>query len=287
MRFISRMFFLVSVAIASAMWSVPLPAGAQLVGIESGTGFLYSISPVNASLTLIGNTGITDFGEIERSPNGTMYGFTVGSGPSLYSIDPQTASASLIGPLNQPFVFEGGLAFAPNGKAYATNGGTSNDPQLLTIDVTTGNATVIGTISGGMHDINGLAYRSDGELIGLDRVTNSLLLIDPTTASSSLLAPLAPVVGALGGMTVLDGVGYFDTSGPASSPPGSNSLYSFDLFSGASSLVGSFSPTITGAGISGLAAVPEPSTLVLAAAAFTIALALRRFRVFNIGRASL
>jgi hypothetical protein len=66
-------------------------------------------------------------------------------------------------------------------------------------------------------------------------------------------------------MTVLGGVGYYNTSGPSSAAPGSNQLYSFDLFSGQSTLIGGFGPIITGTGISGLAAiVPEPSSVVLA-----------------------
>jgi PEP-CTERM motif len=241
-----------------------------LLGIDFDTGTLYNVSTTNAALSPIGNTGVTGAADLQFAPNGTLYMFTTGGSPTLYTVNPTTALATAVGPLNLSFVFEGGLAFSPGGTAYGTNGGSSNTAQLFSINLNTGQATVIGTISGGSHDIDGLAYRSDGKLIGLDRVTNSLLVIDPTTAASSVLAAIGPTVGGLGGMTVSSGTGYFDTAGPTGTDPGSNSLYSFDLFTGSSSLIGSFSPTISDEGISGIAAqpaqtgsVPEPASLFL------------------------
>ena len=260
----NRSILVVSLLIGLVCGFTP-PAVAGLLGVDFDSGNLYSVSPANASLTLVGNTGLTNWAEIEFAPNGTLYGFTTGGSSNLYKIDPVTAGTALVGPLQLPFVFEGGLAFAPNGAAFGTNGNSSGNPQLFRLNLSTGQATVIATISGGDHDINGLAYRGDGKLIGLDRVSNDLLIIDPVTAASSVLASVPATVGSAGGMTVLNGVGYFNTSGPISSFPGSNELYSFDLFTGASTRIGSFAPTITGTGISGLAAtIPEPSTLGLA-----------------------
>lgn len=238
-------------------------ARADLLGVDFNSGTLYSVSETNAALTPLGNTGITSFAAIEFAPSGTLYGFTAGSS-TLYTINPLTAATSPVGPLGLSFVFEGGLAFAPNGTAYGTNSDSNVNPQLFSLNLTTGSATIIGTISGGNHDINGLAYRGDGNLIGLDRESNSLLVINPVTAASSVLNAVPTTVGAVGGMAVLNGVGYYNTGGPGGSIPGSNLLYSFDLFTGASTLVGSFAPTITGTGISGLAAIPEPDSIVLA-----------------------
>jgi hypothetical protein len=248
----------------------PLEARADLIGVDFDTGTFYNVSTTNAALTVLANPGITNLAEIERAPDGVLYGFTTGGGATLYRFDSATYAPTAIGPLNLGFAFEGGLAFSPGGIAYATNGGDAGAAQLFTINLNTGAATEVGVISGGGHDINGLAYRSDGMLIGLDRVTNSLLLINPTTAASTAFAPIGVTVGAVGGMTVDGGTGYFSTSGPGGGIPGSNELYSFNLMTGQQTLIGSFASTITsGNGISGLAtyaatAVPEPSTAVLA-----------------------
>lgn len=135
---------------------------------------------------------------------------------------------------------------------------------------------MLGLIGSGQHDINGLAWRSDGQLVALDRVQNALLLIDPTTRATSVLASLGPTVGAVGGMVLSNDQGWFATSGPSGTDPGSNGLYAFDAFTGNYSLVGSFSPTITGTGISGLAiSVPEPSFAGFALGWFLLWLAVR------------
>jgi hypothetical protein len=249
----------------------------QLIGVHFDTGNVYRISTANATPTLVGSTGVTMLGGLERGPDGFLYGITAaGAGAHLYRINLTTFAATDIGPLNLNTVFEGALAFAPNGTAYGTNEGTSTNPQLFTVNLNTGAATIVGQISGGAHDVNGLAWGSDNMLVGLDRVTNALLRIDPTTAASSVIATVPPVVGGAGGMTIVDGTAYFNTAGPATSIPGSNELWSFDLFTGASARIGSFAPTITGTGISGLAAIPEPGCF--AAGAGAVLLLSRRTR---------
>jgi hypothetical protein len=174
-----------------------------------------------------------------------------------------------VGSLGLGLVFEGGLVIAPNGTAYATNEDNAGNPRLFTVDLDTAATMLVGTISGPPHDINGLAWRSDGMLVGLDRESNSLLAIDPATAASSPILGVASTVGAIGGMAAIGDSGFFATSGPSSSPSGSNTLYSFDLNTGAHLPIGSF-PANIGTGIGGLALIPipEPSTLLIAGLAF-------------------
>jgi hypothetical protein len=270
-------FFVVVIAAVGISGSKTGTAYAGLLAIDYDTGNLYSVSTANAALTLIGSNG-RNFGEIEFAASGTLYGFTTGSASTLYTINPATAAATPIGPLGLPFVFEGGLAFSLGGIAYGTNGNSSSAAQLFTINLATGAATVVGTLSGGSRDIDGLAYRSDGQLIGLDRITNALVVIDPATAAVTLLAAVPSTVGGTGGMTVLNGIGYYNTSGPGGSISGSNTLYSFDLFTGASTPIGNFNGVIVGDGISGLAgSVPEPSAIVLGSiAALALLLGIRQ-----------
>jgi hypothetical protein len=263
------------------------PAFANLLGVDQSTGELYSISETTAAISPIGNTGISGatgaWADIQRAPNGTLYGFTTSAAtPTLYSINPATAAVTAIGPLNAgAFVYEGGLAFAPNGTAYAMNRGSPTSDTLFTINTSTGAATSKGLVTGAANlDINGLAYRSDGKLIGLDDNSNSLVVIDPTTLVLTTLAAVPTNVGAVGGMTVENGVGYYVTGGPAATTPcslppctpGSDKLYSFDLFSGNSTPIGG-DLGFTDFGLSGLAAVPVPVPTPSAPATFGILVA--------------
>ena len=197
------------------------------------------------------------------APDGRLLAFTTGPDAALYQINPDTAAPTLIGPLNIGFVSEGGMTFGSDGTAYAVELASVVPTGMFKIDIDTGQATAIAPIGSGIHDVNGLAWRSDGILLGLDRGSNSLLLIDPTTGALSTLTPLGPTVGSVGDMTVMADQGYFTTSGPAGTYPGSNSLYAFNALTGSYSLVGSFSPTIYGTGISALAMIPEPSSAML------------------------
>lgn len=249
-----------------AITAAPALAGEPLlVAVEEDTGDFYTVSTTDGSLQLIGHSGISGLGSLEFNPHdGVFYGFTVGETPALYRFDIpgslDSVSGSEIGPLGI-FAFEGGLAFSPDGTAFAVNGGVTV-PSLVTLNLATGQATVVGAMDG-RHDLAGLAWRSDGMLIGLDSTDNVLLAIDPTDASSSLIDDLAPTIGGIGGMTLLDGVGYFVTGGPLAIHAGSNELFSFDPLTGEHAFVGSFEDIILGTGLSGLTIVPEPGTLVL------------------------
>lgn len=239
-----------------------------LIAVHFDTGNLYNIEASDASINLLGATGVAGLGSLEFNPNdGFYYGVSTGQTASLYRLDigpglNTIESIELVGPLGF-FNAEGGLAFSvsPNGTAYAFNQGF-NVPALYTIDLKTGAATTVGALDE-RHDINGLAWRSDGVLIGLDATEEELVLIDPATAALTTLAELIPVPGSVGGMTLLDGTGYFVTAGPNATNAGSNELWRFDPFTGEHFLVGDFDEVISGTGLSGLTIVPEPGSLAL------------------------
>jgi len=249
----------------------------ELVAIDYTSGILYNVNSSNAALTAIGSTSVTGtygFGDIQFAPNGTLYGTTIGPESALYTINPQTAAATLVGNLGI-YTYEGALAFAPNGTAYGLNGlatGEGGPDQLLTINLATGAATVVANL--GYIDVNGLLYRGDGMLVGLEDFSNSLVVINPQTGTVTTLASLPFSVGDLGGMTMYNGTGYFATGGDDSAQgggTGTDSLYSFNPYTGAYSLVGSFPAGIAEPGISGIAglttttAAPEPGALGLLA----------------------
>ena len=247
---------------------LPLAHG-QLVAVESGTGNLYSVSESDASLSLIDSTGLSNLGALEFDPfSGMLYGLTTGEqNATLYRLDISPGLddvvAHAIGELGIP-VREGGLAFAPNGTAYGVNGGTTIS-VLFSVDLVTGAATTIGEI-GGRHDIAGLGFRDDGVLVGLDSTDNSLLAIDTVTGAGTLMDAIGPAIGSVGGMAISGENRYFATAGlePPETNPGTNGLYVFDPYAREDPiLVGSFGDTITGVGISGLAYIPEPTTVGL------------------------
>jgi hypothetical protein len=126
-------------------------------------------------------------------------------------------------------------------------------------------------MTGGSHDINGMVWRNDGMLVGVDRLSNAIVEINPVTAEVSLLAGIgADIVGGVGGMVIDGATAYLATAGPGGTRPGSNSLYRVNLDTGALSHIGVFSiggAPLTGSGISGLSIVPEPTALTIMAIA--------------------
>ena len=267
-----------------ALALVPSAQAYEMIAVHYDTGEVYEVSMTDASLTLIGSTGLAELASLEFSADGTLYGFTtpLDSRAVLYEIDPATFVPTAIGPLNQNSVFEGSLVFAPDGTVYATNGNFPTQAKLLTLDLATGAATVVGTIDLGTrsgHDVNGMAWRSDGMLVGLDRKNNGLIVINPADASASVLATIAPDIGGIGtvgGMAVQGDVGYLVTSSPDDNIAGSNELYRFDLTTGDHELIGNFGGTITGSGLGGLAIIPEPASLALLAFGGIVLLRRRR-----------
>jgi hypothetical protein len=245
-------------------------ASAVVLGCDLA-GNLYNVNTSNASLSLIGNTGLTGLGSIEFAADGTLYGMTAGNQAGLYRIDKTTGASTLVGAFGKGVWFDGGLAFGPDGTCYCVNYSLSVAPSLYSINLSNGVATNLGQL-GTNHAITGLSWRSDGRLVAYDDITSSFIAIDPSTANIASTIGLNVSPGIIGGMTTdrISGTSYFATgAGPAlsSSLFGSNSLYSFDLFTGANNYIGSFSnfQNMVAGGISGLAAdpAPEPATLGL------------------------
>src|SRR5882672_1483104 len=157
----------------------------DFVAVDWDTSVIYSVDPANASLTPRCTADVVNIIEIQYDPQGVLYAVTAGpaGAAGLYTIDQVTGHATLVAQLNtSTFVFEGGLAFAPSGLLYLVNGDSVASDRLFAVDVSNGSVTTIGILSGGGHDVNALYWRSDGRLIGMDRVTSSALIIDPNNA---------------------------------------------------------------------------------------------------------
>lgn len=261
MQLIARTLLVTGLASLTLVLASAPARGQQLFGVDWDTRRLFRISTADATSTPVGTTGSLALAGLEFGPGNVLYAITTVDA-HLFRIDPTTGAATDIGSLGFYGVFEGALAFSPGGVAYGTNMDSAATPRLFTIDLQSGAATLVGQIGTGRHDVNGLAWRSDGELIGIDRETNALLVIDPGTAAVSSIIPLGVTVGAVSGMSARGDEGFFNTSGPSGSYPGTNELFSVDLFSGAHTLIGSLQSTTHGIGVSGLAwdQTPSPAT---------------------------
>jgi len=177
----------------------------ELYGCDDAS--LYLVNPVTGVATLIGalNPYVTGLlGGLEMA-DGILYGLAGTPGNALWRVDPATAAATMIGSgLGVGLIFEGGLAFDGQ-DLWGVNQGVGNGPKyLIRIDRDTGTAVVVGMLgTTGEHDFNGLAFEN-GQLFGIDRVTNALWNITRTdpTLSYQVGAPFGSgiVLGVKGGM---------------------------------------------------------------------------------------
>lgn len=274
----SQARFLVFVCSAACVIAFPLLSenalGAPLLGIDHLNGNLYKVSTDNASLSYVGSTGLQSLACAVLQDDGMLYGYTTGSSPKLYKIDPTTAAATLIAPVGGlgTFIFEGAMTVSPTGTAYGVNYGSRAQDYLFTLDLNTGALTVGPRLSGSAHDVNGIVWRSDGMLVAIDQAVNAVIAIHPTTGQVSVISDFntqspSPILGANGDMTAIGDLAYFATAGGGANPAGSNELWKIDLYSGTLTRVGSFIG-LSAKGFGALAPstiAPEPATIALLA----------------------
>lgn len=101
---------------------------------------LYRVDPQEASLTLVGDTGIERIMDLAFDPEGTLWA-TVGN--TLYTLDPKTGAstemATISGVENDHEIM--GIAFTDQGELYAT---TPFSDGFYRLDLESGAATEIG-----------------------------------------------------------------------------------------------------------------------------------------------
>lgn len=207
-----------------------------------------------------------------RPTTGMLYG--ISSASNVYSLS-MTGAATYVGMLSAPLVGSSvGLDFNP---AADLSGGASlrvvsSSGQNYAFNVNTGATTIATPISGNLSSV---AYSNNDT----DASTaTSLYYIDTATdelkvATSAFNSPTITTVGSLG-MDV-NGVSGFDISGGSmayaaftDADTGKSGLYTIDLATGASTMVGAFgiggntaiAPPLLGLAVS---PVPEPSTYAL------------------------
>ena len=254
-------------ALASViLLAAPVAGHGALVGIGFG-GSVYSINETTGAGALLGSSGFGATNSMARHSAGTLYSATPAS---LITINPVTGAGTLA-PALSGFGAEGlsirGLAFSSAGVLYAVNNGgspgdTTTNDLLYTINASTGAMTLIGTMA--FAGVQALAFSSGSTLYGFDSNGGGLITIDPLTAAAT---DVNPAIGGSGNdiQTIA-----FSSGGTLYG--GRDNLFTIDLTTGASTLVGGGSggTFVDVRGMEFLAAaapvpvpVPEPGTLAL------------------------
>jgi hypothetical protein len=188
-----------------------------LYGIDSGatTGnpinYLWKIDPETGQATPIGPTGFINYwgawGLAYADKPGRLYAATggpsVGPNYGLYTLDPKTAEATLVGDLGLDCVATRDLAYdATTNKLYlGTEGGscTGEDRNgLNVVDMNSGRATFIGPYSQGelnFYNVYSLEYDPIGQrLLGINCCaadgSHQVIEIDVTTGAAVQLTKI-------------------------------------------------------------------------------------------------
>jgi hypothetical protein len=211
----------------------------------SGTA-LYTIDKATGVSTLVGSHGTVSFaiGGMAFDSDGELYGFDLkfdaGSTASLYSIDPATGAKVLVGSLGVGFVFEGALAIGPTHRFFGANQNNSTAARLFESNPATGEAWLVGPDSGEVRDLNGLTF--DGAtLFALDRVSNTLGVVDLVTGEYEEVGAVGATVGFNGGLALDPASGTLYAAIGSTGPGEPSDLYVLDKETGAGTFVANMS----------------------------------------------
>jgi sugar lactone lactonase YvrE len=142
-----------SVGVNLAITDLALTRNGRLWGVTFTE--LYRIDPNTAIATRIGGLGVTDMNALTIAPDGRLLG--AGASGNLAVIDTVTGRATLIGNYGNVQLSGGDLAFAPDGRLFATTFGTLAGDRLAVVNPATGVATPVGTTIG-FTNVWGLAF---------------------------------------------------------------------------------------------------------------------------------
>ncbi len=190
----AAVLWLIAVLALAGSWSAP--AVAQEAAYTVAGTDLYRLDFATGKLTPLGDLGVAGIDALAIDPSGVLYGLSL---DNLYTIDPGTPAATLVGPTglfpsDQPY----SMTFDADGRLWLTARGILHE-----VDPATGDATVIGT------DQGLLALAADGvDLFGIisglppppDPETPSgdlpplAVLVDKTIGVVQVLAPLEGLV---------------------------------------------------------------------------------------------
>jgi hypothetical protein len=159
---------------------------------QTANGTLFQVDPTNGSLTTIGTAPGVAYDDFGSTTSG-LYAVSLSGTQDLYSIDPVTGAATLIGPT--------GLGYG-SWRGLSTNSSTlyfADGPNLYTLNTTTGAATLVGAFGNSAE--MGVLLTENGTLWGGDDTNNRVDTIDPATGAATLgPAPSASFSGSFYGL---------------------------------------------------------------------------------------
>jgi hypothetical protein len=184
----------------------------ELSGILFGTGdgLLYRIDEKKGTATSVGATGISSTGWFGSTETGLFALAQVGAQAFLYSINPGTGKATVIGPSGVSIAYSdsgattGGLSVGAQGLYMTISTGDTLTSSFYSLNTTSGAAKLIGksstgTCLKGMAEVHGKLYAGSGYCTS----GSDIYTVNPTTGLATFvtgangysdLNGLAPVV---------------------------------------------------------------------------------------------
>ena len=142
-----------------------------LLDVHTGTG------------TLVAETGLPPVTTLALTPDSnTLYGVNW-STDDLYTIDPSTASPTLVGPTGGNIPGGTQLTATGAGRLWLAIGGPFTASRLYQVNPSTGQVTLVGPMGQGF--VTGIAGTCSGNLFGY--AAGNLLAIDPATGAGSVI----------------------------------------------------------------------------------------------------
>jgi hypothetical protein len=159
---------------------------------HTANGTLFEVNQATGALTTVGTATGVDYDDFGSTTTG-LYAVSDGAVQDLYSIDPTTGAATLIGAT--------GLGYG-SWRGLSTNSGTlyfADGADLYTLSTTTGAATLVGAFGGSAE--MGVLLTEGGVLYGGDDSNNTLDTINTSTgAATSGPTPSASFDGSFYGL---------------------------------------------------------------------------------------
>jgi WD40 repeat protein len=226
---------------------------------------LWHVNTVDGSATQRGTMSANMF-DLAYSPNGVLFGVSsTADGNDLYRIDPNTASATLVGSLGLSNEYGNSLDFDQNGMLYMATMPTSGN--LYTVNTTTGATTLAGPT--GQRSSGDLAFAPDGTLFVSLNTPNSS---EDELATLDAATGIATVLGSIGFEQVF---GMDFVSDRLTGLTRNGELISINTTSGLGTLVANTNPDIPN---NGSTVIPEPVSFSLAVIGLLFAIGCRRFK---------